>query len=87
MGDFSDLLISEDKNGRVAHLPHLFRGFREAIDSCGFSDVQLCGHRFTWSRGRGTSDFVEERLDRAFGSHQWQQLFPLARLLNLVAPV
>lgn len=86
MGDFNDLLSIDDKSGKVDHPPHLFRGFRDAVSDCGLIDVKMSGYRFTWERGRGSSGFVQQRLDRAMGNNAWHDLFPNARLLNLVAP-
>lgn len=45
------------------------------------------GHNFTWSRGKGTVDLIEERLDRAMGNPPWHAQFPNARLKNIVAPI
>ncbi|KAL8487899.1 hypothetical protein ACS0TY_024260 [Phlomoides rotata] len=57
------------------------------ILECGWSDIHLEGHPFTWSRGRGTNRFVEKRLDRAMGNKNLHYLFPRARLLNMLAPI
>ena len=43
------------------------------------------GHQFTWERGRGTTAWVQARLDRAFASVSWFEEFPLCRLTNLLA--
>lgn len=86
MGDFNDLLSIADKKGGAPHPSWLYRGFREAILDCNLSDLVLSGHSFTWSRGRGTPNFMEERLDRAMGNLGWHTCFPNARLLNLIAP-
>lgn len=87
MGDFNDLLTSEDKKGRVSHPQWLFRGFREAVNDSQLSDIPLSGYNFTWFRGRGTANAVEERLDRAMGNPAWHDRFNRASLQNLVAPV
>ncbi|KAL8553536.1 hypothetical protein ACS0TY_002010 [Phlomoides rotata] len=49
--------------------------------------MHLVEHQFTWSRGRGSTHLVEERLDRAMGTSAWHGRFPDAKLLNHVAPV
>ncbi|KAL8480040.1 hypothetical protein ACS0TY_026827 [Phlomoides rotata] len=67
--DFNDLLSASDKRGRVAHPNWLLGGFRETILECGLSDIEIEGHPYTWSRGRGTDRFVEKRLDRTWGRH------------------
>ncbi|XVF40849.1 hypothetical protein PTKIN_Ptkin01aG0149500 [Pterospermum kingtungense] len=47
--------------------------------------VEKEGYKFTWAHSLGTDDAVEEQLDRAIGNLGWLQLFPNARLSNLVA--
>ncbi|KAL8531536.1 hypothetical protein ACS0TY_008218 [Phlomoides rotata] len=87
VGDFNDLLFQSDKRGRVPHPNWLYTGFRDVVNISGLYDLPLLGHGFTWSRGRGTPNFVEERLDRAMGNVAWHGIFPNAKLLNLVAVV
>lgn len=87
MGDYNDLLSPYDKKGRVPHLNWLYRGFREATLDCNLTDIPIEGYPFTWSRGRGTEEFVEERLDRAMGILALHNNFPRTRLYNKVAPV
>ncbi|XP_057796787.1 uncharacterized protein LOC131012797 [Salvia miltiorrhiza] len=83
MGDFNDLLDPGDKRGRIDHPNWLMQGFREAIIECGLSDIPLRGYQYTWSRGLGTSHFVEERLDRGMATSNWKNLFPEAVLLPI----
>lgn len=87
LGDFNDLLHIEDKRGRVDHPDWLFRGFREAVSDCFLQDLPMEVYLFTWERGRGTANCVEERLDRALVTSDWLALFPLVRLRNLVSSV
>lgn len=87
IGDFNDILTSEDKKGKDEHPQWLFRGFREVVSDCNLFDVPLTGYKFTWFRSRGSPNAVEERLDRAMGTPSWHDRFPRATLLNLVAPV
>lgn len=46
-------------------------------------DLPLEGYQFTWSKGRGTDDFKEERLDRAMVVQSWKDCFPDHLLRNL----
>lgn len=87
IGDFNDLLSSNDKRGRVEHPQWLVRGFRDAVSDCHLADNPLMGYPFTWFRGREADNMVEERLDRAMGNPDWYAKFPRAILQNLVAPV
>lgn len=63
------------------------RGFREVVNDCNLTDIVLEGYPFTWWKSRGSNRAVEERLDRAMVSTSRGQLFPEARLLNLIAPI
>lgn len=58
----------------------LLTGFREAINDCGLIDLGFVGEKFTWEKSRGKTDWVQERLDRAFANNGWCELFPHAEL-------
>ncbi|WOG82157.1 hypothetical protein DCAR_0101319 [Daucus carota subsp. sativus] len=45
--------------------------------------MELVGYQYTWERGKGTPDWIEERLDRALTTAPWLTLFPMAKLYNL----
>jgi hypothetical protein len=47
MGDFNDMLSSEDKRGGVAQPQWLIRGFREAVQDSGLIDLPMDGYPFT----------------------------------------
>lgn len=55
------------------------------MQDCLLLDIPMQGHPFTWSGGRGTDDFNEERLDRMFATQDWFDLFPYNVLINGVA--
>lgn len=79
-GDFTDLLYSTDKKGRHPHPQRLLNGFKQAIEDCSLAEIDLKGGKFTWEKSKGTADWIRERLDRAFASDSWWQLFPLCTL-------
>ncbi|XP_055960978.1 uncharacterized protein LOC130015240 [Mercurialis annua] len=83
LGDFNDLLSKEEKRGGGVQPAWLINWFRKAIFECGLSDLGARGYWFTWERGRGTSRWVEERLDRVLCNSSWAELFPQAEALNL----
>ncbi|KAJ9188062.1 hypothetical protein P3X46_003457 [Hevea brasiliensis] len=60
-------------------------GFQNAISSCGLLDLRRGGDRFTWEKGRGSEDWVRERLDRALVTYSWQNIFQDAYVETLVA--
>ncbi|XP_074376806.1 uncharacterized protein LOC141718321 [Apium graveolens] len=80
VGDFNDMCFQSDKEGEHDHPQFLLDGFNEVISDCDLRELDLKGGRFTWEKGKGTSSWVRERLDRAFTTDQWWQLFPLCNL-------
>lgn len=80
LGDFNDMMYASDKKGTHAHPQHLFNGFCKTIEDCHLIELDLAGGRFTWEKSRGSSNWIRERLDRAFASEAWWTLFPLCNL-------
>ncbi|PNX79596.1 endonuclease/exonuclease/phosphatase family protein, partial [Trifolium pratense] len=62
IGDFNDLLSQEDKRGVHPHPNWLCSGFRQAVNDCDLSDIEMAGYSFTWVKSRGTPHMIEERL-------------------------
>lgn len=83
MGDFNDLLDATEKRGRAPHPSWCLRGFQEVVRECGLVDLCLEGCPFTWERGRGTSGFVQEKLDRIMVSGSWLELYGDARAFTV----
>lgn len=81
MGDFNDLLFQSDKSGVHNHPQHLLEGFGETIEDCGLIEIDLRGGSFTLEKGKGTDNWVRERLDRAFATSSWWHLYPLCNLV------
>ncbi|KAK6147269.1 hypothetical protein DH2020_018181 [Rehmannia glutinosa] len=71
--------------GYSATPPGPFLGFRASIDDCGLIDLGMIGYPFTWEIGRGTVNWVEERLDRCLATQSWYNLFPNCKVWNLEA--
>lgn len=82
-GDFNDLASPAEKRGRHSHPATLIEGFTRAIEDCGLVDLGMTGRPFTWERGRGTDDWVEERLDRALAGAEWCALHSYATVYNV----
>lgn len=79
-GDFNDLLYSTDKKGKHPHSQRLMNGFKSAIEDCSLCEIDLKGGNFIWEKSKGTTNWVRERLDRAFATASWWNLFPLCTL-------
>ncbi|XP_074377162.1 uncharacterized protein LOC141718680 [Apium graveolens] len=87
LGDFNDLLYSSDKQGVHPHPGSLMEGFRKALEESMLYEIDLeCGS-FTWEKGRGSNDRVQERLDRSFATREWWLKFPLCNLSVITVPV
>ncbi|CAJ2643989.1 unnamed protein product [Trifolium pratense] len=85
IGDFNDILSSDEKKGRTDRANWLIHGFREAVSDAGLVDLTMENYQFTWFKSLGTARAVEEKLDRALSNNGWNQFFPNARLECLTA--
>jgi hypothetical protein len=85
IGDFNDLLSQDDKKGWLPHPNWLCTGFRNAVNDCDLTDIQLEGYPFTWIKSRGADHVIEERLDRALASSDWVSKFPNVKLRNILS--
>ncbi|XP_062086308.1 uncharacterized protein LOC133792419 [Humulus lupulus] len=61
----------------------LILGFQQMVHECGLMNLELRGQQFSWEKGRGTDQWIKVRIDRALVSHNWIDMFSLARLTNL----
>ncbi|XP_058767513.1 uncharacterized protein LOC131641227 [Vicia villosa] len=85
IGDFNDILFSNEKKGRIERPNWMMSGFRHAIQDAGLIDIPLEGYCFTWFKSLGTPRAVEEKLDRAMMNSEWSNSFPGAKLECLTA--
>lgn len=46
-------------------------------------DLGFTGTKFTWERKRGTSRWIQERLDRGLANQQWRDMFSDAEVTVL----
>lgn len=83
LGDMNNITSQSETRGGANYPRWLVEGFNETIAEVGLVDLELVGHQFTWERGRGTTSWIETRLDRALTSKEWLDIFPLAKLYNL----
>ncbi|KAL8126087.1 hypothetical protein AgCh_013389 [Apium graveolens] len=83
IGDMNNVLSQADKQGGRPYPQWLIQGFRDVIEDCSLTDLDLDGYPFTWERGAGTGDWIEVRLDRALVSTSFLNIFPNVKLINL----
>ncbi|KAL8126011.1 hypothetical protein AgCh_013344 [Apium graveolens] len=55
-------------------------GFKSAVTDCGLMDLGFNGSEFTWEKSRGTSSWMQIRLDRGLVTTEWQVMFPRAEI-------
>jgi hypothetical protein len=80
IGDFNDILSSDEKKGRTNRPDWLINGFRDAVVDAGLLDIEMSGYPFTWFKSLGTARAVEEKLDRALANEVWCNMFIHAKL-------
>lgn len=68
LGDFNDLLNSNEKRGKLVHPNWKLQGFKNVVSNSGLHDLGMEGYQFMWERLRGNENWVEERLDRVLAS-------------------
>ncbi|XP_019198269.1 PREDICTED: uncharacterized protein LOC109192130 [Ipomoea nil] len=76
--------IEHEKRGGNPHPDSLLRGFGVAIEKYGLSQMAMQGYPLTWERGKGTADWIEERLDKVLVSDEWREIVAGARVSNLL---
>ncbi|XP_019176335.1 PREDICTED: uncharacterized protein LOC109171734 [Ipomoea nil] len=84
IGDFNDLLYQYEKRGGNPHPKALLRGFGDTIDECGLAQLPMQGYPFTWERGEGTVDWIEEKLDKVLVTQEWRDVVREATVLNIL---
>lgn len=85
IGDYNEILSSEEKDGCLPRPEHLMQNFRSTLLYCGLIDMGFTRNIFTWENEQEGEAFVHERLDRACASLEWCQLFPHSRMTHLIA--
>lgn len=82
MGDFNEILLSEEKRGGRVR-PHCqMQAFRDALDTCGFMDLGFTSSEFIW-QGVRNGQVIWERLDRGVANYDWMAKFPTATIRHL----
>ena len=83
LGDFNEVLSSDDKlGGRQVNLNRAL-DFKACLDSSNLLDLRFSGLKFTWSNHRQVLDLILERIDRCFANPAWRLIFPEASVTHL----
>lgn len=70
-GDFNEIKCKEEKRGGIIRNENSFLMFRNFIATMEMGDLGFTGESFTWANNRKGEGFIQERLDRFFGSSDW----------------
>ncbi|CAA0824400.1 Unknown protein, partial [Striga hermonthica] len=81
-GDWNSIFSNEEKIGGNPRHSGSFSGFNQFINHMDMEEIQMAGYQFTWCNNRVNGELIEEKLDRAFGSMEWLQSYPNAKVLN-----
>ena len=73
MGDFNDIVSSDEKRGGRGCFSKT--GFSDWISDNRLLDMGFIGQKFTWMTRRGLCEDIWERLDRALDSTEWRSLY------------
>ncbi|XP_074277046.1 uncharacterized protein LOC141600701 [Silene latifolia] len=82
IGDFNQVELHSDKLGGSSSIrgQDVFTNWKLHNN---LIDVPFFGPRFTWSNSQHYSDCIMERLDRAYATADWFNLFPFASVTHL----
>ena len=74
-GDFNEILDASEQFGGLTRSERQMDGFRDAVDTCGFSDLGFIGLPYTWDNRQQGDSNIKVRLDRAFANSFFADLF------------
>lgn len=70
IGDFNNILSTDDRRGGQPVSAHEFQAFQECIDQCMLSQMRWVGDHFTWCNRQTNENRIWSRLDWALINHQ-----------------
>ncbi|KAG2724617.1 hypothetical protein I3760_01G026900 [Carya illinoinensis] len=85
IGDFNEVLYSDEKEGGNPRSEYLMRQFREVMEEGSLCDLGWARNKFTWSNCHEDESFTKERLDRAIANVDWKSLYPVHTVETLPA--
>jgi hypothetical protein len=69
MGDFNEIMSSDEKQGKLLRCPTQMAEFREALNDCLLLDLGFQGYEFTWTNNRDPPECVDESWIEAWQLH------------------
>ncbi|XP_074288605.1 uncharacterized protein LOC141613761 [Silene latifolia] len=80
IGDFNQVELHSDKLGGLVSIRGQADFTAWRIENC-LVDIPFFGPRFTWMNGQQDENYIMERLDRAYATQDWFELFPSTSVL------
>ena len=85
MGDFNEVLHAHEHNGVGAKSQAQMDLFRDALDTCGLTDLGYRGNKWTFERRVTGGTYTRVRLDRGVANPEWLMAFPDATVEHKIA--
>lgn len=85
LGDFNEVLCSEEHEGIGNGSNAQIQGFRDAVDVCMLLDIGYHGRSWTFEKKVAGGSYTRARLDRALACSEWCTRFPNASLSHVAA--
>ncbi|GER46309.1 retrotransposon reverse transcriptase [Striga asiatica] len=79
-GDWNEICSGEEKRGGNARSNTSCLAFNSFIARIGMLEVTMTDNTFTWGNNREQEGYIEEKLDRVFGSLEWLAINPTAQV-------
>ena len=80
IGDFNEVLYSHEHDGVANRSQAQMDAFRDALDTCGLSDIGFTGINWTFEKKVAEGTYARVRLDRCVANPAWSLAFPTAIL-------
>ena len=76
MGDFNEVLQAHEHDGVGSRSQAQMDAFRDALDTCGLTDLGYIGRSWTFEKKVTGGTFSRVRLDRCMANMEWCVAFP-----------
>ena len=85
IGDFNEVLRSDEKRGRLTKPLSVMQEFRSALLHGDLANLGYQGYTYTWRNECFSDDVVEQCLDQACVNPKWREMFPMAKVTQHTA--
>ena len=84
LGDFNEILSTEEKLGGAPRLQQQMDAFRNVVNKCRFKDMGYSRSKYTWCNQQEGENMMYLRLDKAFSTIDWLEHFRDIKVRHLV---